>query len=164
MNIGKANVQRYFPGLEQRYRNIDPETEKLLENSTHLESGMTVLLATAANLYDLTTLKNKDVTLHVLATNRWCVVGDDLEVYDGIAKFTGIYADGRTYFRKYPVHTMWVAKNDFEFITPDEERAAQSAAIEAIVLNALKKTGSNLNPEALLETAAEATNKIMEIK
>lgn len=165
MNLGnKTDIRNVYPELVHRHYRLNPEEDMLLEHSSLLDAGMTVILATGGEMFDLTQMRPKDITPRVMAVNRWCTVGDDLEVYDGIVMFTAHYSDGTRAYRRYPDRTQWLAKKDSKYMSPLADYENRKAAIEAIVLNALKKVSENENPAVLMELADEAANKIVGLK
>lgn len=95
---------------EGKYHEMDPMSEELLPDGTHLRDGMQVIIERSASREDLDTIHDSASKLeNALRYNRWCTVSD-IEHRNSETSFIGEYEDGTK--RKILAHTIsaWYVK------------------------------------------------------
>lgn len=102
----------------QKYFEMDPKTEDLLFDGTHLRNGMTVLIEDPEEKQDFdsanasrTDPAARGIMWRARKLNRWCTVSN-LLVEGDFALFVGIYEDGGKMKRMHEVDSSWFVKKD----------------------------------------------------
>lgn len=104
--------------FEQKYRDMQPETEDLLIDGRHLQNGMVVLIEAASIRADMsivasTILSNPADLNRAKVFNRWCEVSDvKIDNAFGVVSFVATYPDGTKRKRNEPIDLAWFVKLD----------------------------------------------------
>lgn len=94
-----------------KYYEMDPVTEDLLDNGSLVVDGMKVLIEDPQFRAEITNIMKPEQISKARMTNRWATV-EQSKVRDRILSFVAVYGDGIKRKVVHPVDLAWLAKKD----------------------------------------------------
>jgi hypothetical protein len=137
----------------EKYYEMDPDTEDLLDNGSLVVDGMKVLIEDPKFRVGIPNIMKPEQISNARVTNRWATV-EQTKIRDRILSFVAVYGDGVKRKVVHPVDLAWLVKKDSipridtimttEGVFLDEKPTAKMVAF---LKERMKYMGENFDPK-----------------
>lgn len=154
----KRKIEPLFPTCMPKFYKMNPETEDMLPNGTHLANGMKVLINDSSQRMRVGDgMKDWEID-RALTNNQWCTVSNvkvKYHGYESVVSFIGTYEDGTKRGRTNSTAYTWLVKLDSigDAMVQSTERYG---AVYRLVKRAMHQVDiTDANEEAVVEATTK---------